>query len=130
MIELLVVILLVGILAAIAIPAFLNQKAKANDAEAKSQVRTLQIGAETAATDNSNYSDVTLAHLEELEPTLKDYAGAIPSVPIGKQAKEYEVQSESVSSGHKYKIKRNSEAIVARTCEPPGQGACPPSGDW
>ena len=42
MIELMVVILLIGILAAIAIPSFLNQKAKANDAAAKSQARILQ----------------------------------------------------------------------------------------
>ena len=42
LIELLVVILIIGILAAIALPAFLNQRGKAQDTEAKSEARTMQ----------------------------------------------------------------------------------------
>ena len=47
LIELLVVILIIGILAAIALPAFLNQRGKAQDTEAKSQVRTAQTAMES-----------------------------------------------------------------------------------
>src|ERR1700756_4055955 len=53
LIELLVVILIIGILAAIAIPAFLNQRAKAYDAQAKSNINTAQTAEETYSTDNN-----------------------------------------------------------------------------
>src|ERR1041384_7408638 len=51
LIELLVVILIIGILAAIALPAFLNQRGKAQDTEAKTEARTMQTAMETFYTD-------------------------------------------------------------------------------
>ena len=53
LVELLVVMLIIGLLAAIAIPAFFNQRNKANDASAKESVRTAQTAMETYSTDNS-----------------------------------------------------------------------------
>ena len=55
LIELLVVILIIGILAAIALPAFLNQREKAQDTEAKSAARTAQTAMETWYTDEQTY---------------------------------------------------------------------------
>ena len=52
LIELLVVILIIGILAAVAIPAFLNQKGKAQDANVKTDVTTAQTAEETYSTNN------------------------------------------------------------------------------
>ena len=53
LVELLVVMLIIGLLAAIAIPAFFNQRNKATDASAKETVRTAQTAMETYSTDNS-----------------------------------------------------------------------------
>src|ERR1700747_540906 len=58
--QLLVVILIIGILAAIAIPSFLNQKSKASDAAAKELARTAQTASATISTDNGgDHTSVT-----------------------------------------------------------------------
>ena len=44
--------LILGILAAIAIPAFFNQREKATDAQAKSAARTAETAMETFATES------------------------------------------------------------------------------
>src|ERR1035437_532658 len=71
LLELLVVILIIGIPAAIAIPSFLSQKSKATDAQAKELARTAQTTAETMATDNAGgYEKVTPEELKKYEPSI------------------------------------------------------------
>lgn len=55
LIELLVVIIIIGILAAIAIPAFLGQREKAVDTAVKSDLRTIATEVESAFVDAQAY---------------------------------------------------------------------------
>jgi len=58
LIELLVVILIIGILAAIALPAFLGQRSKGQDADAKSAARNLVSAVESFYATNQTYLNV------------------------------------------------------------------------
>ena len=54
LIELLIVIVIIGLLAAIVIPMFLNQRVKAKDAAVKEGVHSIQIGIQSWAVDNND----------------------------------------------------------------------------
>jgi type IV pilus assembly protein PilA len=133
LIELLVVILIIGILAAIALPAFLNQRGKAQDTEAKSQVRTMQTAEETLYTDEQDYTLGDLAKLQAIEPSLKS-GKATPTVPTH-VIDNYVVVSTSVT-GNVFTITKAADGTVARTCDGSGgkggkgQFGCPTSGNW
>ena len=144
LIELLVVILIIGILAAIAIPAFLNQKGKAYDSNAKSDARTAQTAEETYFTDNNNYTSAT-ADLTAIEPTLSQAVSgesltvAAPGTTVdgatlaGGEAATNSFQVKLTSkSGIEYAIVRRADGQVQHTCNVPAgtnAGGCKlPSG--
>ena len=70
LIELLIVVVIIGILAAIAIPSFLGQQKKAQDANAKSLVRNAQSTMEAYFVDGQTYATATPALLQAQEPNI------------------------------------------------------------
>jgi type IV pilus assembly protein PilA len=130
LIELLVVILIIGILAAIAIPAFLSQTSKANDSAAKTQVGTMETTMETYANEHSgSFTGATLSELEVIEPTLKDTTTATAQAVVVKSGTEYEVESIAKGTGDKYKLLyKNGE--IERKCENAGSSSTCKNGTW
>jgi type IV pilus assembly protein PilA len=125
LIELLVVILIIGILAAIALPAFLSQRAKAQDSDAKSKVRTAETAYETQYTDSQAYT-ATDANLGDIEPALND--GPDYTAAPTESGKGYTVAVTSVS-GNVFTLTKNSDGSVTHVCTPVNtKGSCPSEG--
>jgi type IV pilus assembly protein PilA len=132
LIELLVVILIIGILAAIALPAFLGQQEKGQDADAKSNARNLVSQVESCfATEQDYQSCDTSAELPNTGLTWGTTGGGV-SVLAGATANSYTVEgvSKAATGGaHKFDIVKTSSGTT-RSCTPTGQGGCPTSGVW
>lgn len=71
LIELLVVIIIIAVLAAIAIPTFLGQRQQAEDSAAYSLVRNGLTAMQTAFVDTGDYSEITQAMLQVIEPSIQ-----------------------------------------------------------
>jgi len=80
LIELMVVVLIIAILLAIAIPTFLGARSKAQDRAAQSNLRNALTAEKTYYVDNQAYTDNTSSNLTNIEPSLTYSAAAAPTV--------------------------------------------------
>jgi len=131
LVELLVVILIIGILAAIAIPSFLNQKGKGEDAAAKSSAREAATAMETYYTDNASYG-ATGAQLRGIEPTLPQDGAGAGQMTVGVVTGGYTITVTSKPSLRTYTITKDGSG-VSRSCTVPAstdRGGCNASGSW
>ena len=124
LIELLVVIIIIGILSAIALPAFLSQANKAKQSEAKQYVASINKGQQAYYAENptfgtsvealglglktqtTNYSyfvtgttDAATALANPVSATLKGYAGGVGLVKAGEANTTQSILCETVAFG-------------------------------
>jgi type IV pilus assembly protein PilA len=116
--ELLVVILIIGVLAAIAIPTFLSTTAKATNVQAKELVRNAQTAAETFAVDHAgSYAEITPEGLAAEERTIATTSSTqhawLSSATGG--ANEYTLTA-TATNNDELTIKRAADGTVTRSC--------------
>ena len=126
LVELLVVIIILGLLAAVAIPSFLAQRGKASDAAAKEAVRTAAVAIETYAIDHGGqYDGATVATLTRIEAGLADAALSV----VAASGHSYELAVAS-PSGNEFTIERHPAGDSVLRCQAPDTAGCPASGLW
>jgi type IV pilus assembly protein PilA len=132
LVEMLVVILIMGILSAIAIPSFISQTTKATDTQAKVLMRTAQTTAQTIAVDHDGgYESVTPAELHNYESTIPVGTGTPSKAPwvtaASGNSSSYSI-TVTATTGDTFTLARNGQGIVTRTCtEEPASRGCPDS---
>jgi type IV pilus assembly protein PilA len=128
LIEVLVVIVIIGILAAIALPAFIGQSEKGKDSSAKSAARNLVSAVESFYATNKTYSGA------DSDTDVQDSGVYTSGTQTGKASipaasdTGYTIIGHS-GSGNTFTIQK-SGATVTRTCKTTNKGSCPTSGNW
>jgi type IV pilus assembly protein PilA len=136
LIELLVVMLILGILAAIALPAFFNQKSKATDAKAKENAHSAQVAMETCASESptGSYSLCTTSAVRAIEPTLPGEAASEGTESIlvsGLGATGYTIKI-TATTGNTFSVVRagGSTTFPCTAKVESNRGGCPASLFW
>jgi type IV pilus assembly protein PilA len=131
LVEVLVVCLIVALLAAIALPTFLGQQHKAQDADAKSNARNLVSHVEACETSTEDYSLCdTIAELGTTGLPLVDGA-PVADATVGVAAAtrdSFTVTAQSRHNHETFSIQRTAGGVIQRTCTGTGGGCL--NGSW
>jgi type IV pilus assembly protein PilA len=127
LIEVLVVILVIGILAAIALPLFIGERSKGQDADAKSNARNLVSGLESYYATEREYDGAKDS--EEITRSGIEIGAGKGQAELSLDDDTYTIVAHS-QSGTKFTIEKDADGKLSRTCDNGGDGGCPSDGKW
>ena len=124
-VEVLIVTIMVGLLAAIAIPSFLGTRDQATGASAASLLRTAASGIESVAVDTEGYGGIAPAALAAIEPNVS-WTGATGARASGEEVSVTDLGENgytlttTTASGAVYTLVKDltTAPTVTRTCGP------------
>jgi type IV pilus assembly protein PilA len=136
LLELLAVAAILGILAAVSLPAFLGEQDKGHDAEAKSNARNVVAAVESCFAETRDYTSCdssdefaatdTKPGVELTDTTEKKQGAA----SVTAAAETYTVTAYS-KSDTEFSLTKESDGSTTRECSDPGEGGCASgSGVW
>ena len=125
LIELLVVILIIGILAAIALPAFLGQQKKGQDADAKSLARNMVSQVESCYAVEEDYQQC----LTPADTGLTYGSGPGEVQATSDSALTYEVTA-TTEGDRTFTITKNADGTTERSCSNESEGGCKADSTW
>jgi len=130
LVELLVVILIVGVLAAIAIPSFLDQQGKGFDTTAKESARAASLAAETYATEHGgSYTGISPEGVRQYDHSLQIAEGNnnawVKTAEGAESGQGYVVTAVAPTSKDTFTVTRSAGGEIKRTCtRSAGSGGC------
>lgn len=128
LIEVLVVVLIVGLLAGIALTTLLPQQAKGQDADAKSNARNVAGAVETCNVEERDYRQCTAA--AQLRDAGVKFGSAAGEVEVDASASTAYTVTAHSRSGTTFTFARASSGGLSRGCSRSGQGGCRSDGHW
>jgi type IV pilus assembly protein PilA len=129
LVELLVVIVIIGILGSAALAAFLHQRAKGEDANAKAYAATAAKAMAVWHTEHGSFDGADTAGLARIEPALAGARGLVVTA-AGDTFKVSVDSSAGADGGGTFSIEHRGDGDDLRACTHAGKGACAADGSW
>lgn len=146
LVEVLVIMLIMGILAGIAVPSFLNQRGRADDSSSKAAARAAAVAIEAYASENlGSYQGVTAAWLNSKDNAIpadtdvSGFANCNTGAPDNLPLCWVITLPANTSTGTIFRLTKRYDGQILSDCDvsPPtsdgmqhGKGGCPSDGKW